>query len=82
MGGVVQGPATDLGIQAQEMIRTRDRLYKIMSEHTGKDLKTIAKDCERDKWLDDQEAVDYGVVDRVLKHIADDPTIAGSHDDD
>lgn len=71
MGGVMQGPATDLGIQAKEMIRTRERLYNIMTKHTGKDYETVARDCERDKWLDDQEAVDYGVVDSVLEHAPD-----------
>jgi len=71
IGGVMQGPATDLGIQAKEMIRTRERLYKLMSHHSGKDYDTVAKDCERDKWLDAEEAVEYGVVDRILKHIPD-----------
>lgn len=69
IGGVLEGPATDLGIQAKEMLRSRDRLYQIMAEHTGQDLATIAKDCERDKWLDAQEAVDYGVADSILKNI-------------
>ena len=71
IGGVMQGPATDLGIQAKEMIRTRERLYKIMVEHTDKDYETVARDCERDKWLDAEEAVEYGVVDSILKHIPD-----------
>jgi ATP-dependent Clp protease, protease subunit len=78
IGGVIEGPATDLGIQAQEMIRTRDRLYRIMSDHTGKDLKTITHDCERDKWLDAEEAVDYGVADTVLRHIPD--SMSATHD--
>ncbi len=77
MGGVMEGPATDLGIHAKEMLRTRDRLYKIMVEHTGKDAKTIAHDCERDKWLDADESVAYGIADRVLKHIPD--SLAQSH---
>jgi ATP-dependent Clp protease protease subunit len=67
--GGMEGPATDLGIQAKEMLRTRDRLYRIMVEHTGKDFDTIARDCERDKWLDAEEAVEYGVADRILEHI-------------
>jgi ATP-dependent Clp protease protease subunit len=71
MGGVVEGQATDLGIQAKEMLRTRERLYRIMTQHTGKDDETIAKDCERDKWLDAEEAVAYGVVDSVLQNIPD-----------
>lgn len=69
IGGVIEGPATDLGIQAKEMIRTRDRLYKLMSDHTGQPLERIVKDCERDKWLDAEEAVAYGTVDRILKTI-------------
>ena len=69
--GVVSGPATDLGIQAREMLRTRERLYKIMSKHTGKDYETIMADCERDKWLDAEESVVYGVADKILEHIPD-----------
>ena len=69
MGGVMQGQATDLGIQAAEMLKTRERMYKIMAQHTGQDIETITRDCERDKWLDGQQAVDYGVVDSVLKHL-------------
>jgi len=80
IGGVIEGPATDLGIQAQEMIRTRDRLYRIMSEHTGKDIQTITRDCERDKWLDAEESVEYGVADAVLRHIPD--SMSATHDKD
>lgn len=69
IGGVMEGPATDLGIQAKEMLRTRDRLYRIMTDHTGKDAEAIARDCERDLWLDAEESVNYGVVDDVLKRI-------------
>ena len=69
IGGVIEGPATDLGIQAKEMIRTRDRLYKLMSDHTGQPMERIVKDCERDKWLDAEEAVAYGTVDRLLKQM-------------
>ncbi|MEO1237930.1 MAG: ATP-dependent Clp protease proteolytic subunit [Planctomycetota bacterium] len=76
MGGVMQGQATDLGIQAKEMIKTRERLYKIMAHHTGKDNDTIARDCERDYWLDAEESVEYGVVDSVLQHLPD--SVAGN----
>ena len=71
MGGVMQGQATDLGIHAEEMVKTRERLYKIMQHHTGKDHDTVARDCERDKWLDAEESVEYGVADSVLKHLPD-----------
>ncbi len=79
MGGVMQGQATDLGIQAKEMLKTRERMYKIMSHHTGKDTETIAEDCERDKWLDAEESVQYGVVDSVLQHLPESTT---ARDDD
>ena len=71
LGGVIQGPATDLGIQAKEMVKTRDRMYRIMSEHTGQPVERVTADCERDKWLDAEEAREYGIIDNVLKHIPD-----------
>jgi len=80
VGSVVEGPATDLGIHAKEMIRTRDRLYRIMADHTGRDYDTVAKDCERDHWLDAAEAVDYGVVDMMLEHVPD--SMAENHQSD
>lgn len=66
LGGVIEGQATDLEIQAEQIIKTRERMYRIMHEHTGKPLEEIEADCERDKWLDADEAVAYGVVDKVL----------------
>jgi ATP-dependent Clp protease protease subunit len=66
IGGVLQGPATDLGIEAQHMIRLRDRLYKLMADFTGKSPEQIHRDFDRNKWLFADEAVDYGCADRVL----------------
>jgi len=66
IGGVLQGPATDLGIEAQHMIRLRDRLYKLMSEFTGKSPEQIHRDFDRNKWLFAEEAVEYGCADKVL----------------
>ena len=80
MGGVITGPATDLGIQAKEMIKTRKRLYEIIVKHTGQDYEKVAKDCERDKWLDAAESVEYGVVDSVLDAIPQ--TLADNHEKD
>ena len=80
MSGVVQGQASDLSIQAREMLRTRERLYKIMAHHTGQEFDTVARDCERDKWLDAEESVAYGVADSVLKHVPD--SIADQHESD
>jgi ATP-dependent Clp protease protease subunit len=66
IGGVLQGPATDLGIEAQHMIRLRDRLYRLMAQFTGKTQDQIHRDFDRNKWLFADEAVDYGCCDRVL----------------
>lgn len=66
IGGIMEGQATDLEIEAKEMLRIRDRLYRIYADATGQEIDTIAKDCDRNKWLDDQEMLEYGLVDRVL----------------
>jgi ATP-dependent Clp protease protease subunit len=66
IGGVMQGPATDLGIEAAHMLRLRDRLYKLMADYTGKSKETIHRDFDRNKWLFAEEAVEYGCADRVL----------------
>jgi ATP-dependent Clp protease protease subunit len=66
IGGVLQGPATDLGIEAQHMLRLRDRLYKLMAGYTGKSTEQIHRDFDRNKWLFSEEAVEYGCADRVL----------------
>jgi len=67
IGGVMQGPATDLAIEAKHMLRIRDRLYKMMSEFTGKPVEVIHKDFDRNKWLFADEAVDYGCADKILE---------------
>lgn len=66
IGGVLEGQATDLEIEAREMIRLRERLYKIYAHATGKTMEQIERDCDRNKWLDDREMLDYGLIDRVL----------------
>jgi ATP-dependent Clp protease protease subunit len=65
IGGVLQGPATDLGIEAQHMLRLRDRLYKLMADYTGKTKEVIHRDFDRNKWLFAEEAVAYGCADKV-----------------
>jgi ATP-dependent Clp protease protease subunit len=67
IGGVLEGPATDLSIEAQEIIRLRHRLYEIIGKHTGKPMDQIERDCDRNKWLDCQEAIDYGLADTMLE---------------
>ena len=66
IGGVLQGQATDLGIEAKHMLRLRDRLYKLMGDYTGKDYDTIKRDFDRNKWLFAEEAVAYGCADNVM----------------
>ncbi len=67
--GVVTGPATELDIEAREIIRLRKRLYEILSENTGQDIDQVERDCDRNKWLDAEEAVAYGCVDTILERM-------------
>lgn len=69
LSGVMEGQATDLEIEAREMIRLRDRLYSIYAEATGQDKDKIEADCDRNLWLDDQEMLKYGLIDKVLEHL-------------
>ncbi len=71
IGGVMQGQATDLGIEAKHMLRLRDRMYKMMADYTGKSPETIHRDFDRNKWLFAEEAVEYGCADRVLDRAPD-----------
>ena len=66
IGGVLEGQATDLEIEAREMLRIRDRLYQIYSHQTGQPKDRIERDCDRNKWLDDHEMVEYGLTDKIL----------------
>ena len=67
ISGVMQGPATDLEIEAKEILRLRERLYAILSAHTGKSSEQIEKDCDRNLWLEAEESVSYGLADRILQ---------------
>ena len=67
ISGVLHGPATDLEIEAQEILRLRARLYDILAKHTGQTAPKIEKDCDRNLWLDSEEAVQYGLADRILQ---------------
>lgn len=66
IGGVMEGQATDLEIEAREMLRIRERLYSIYAEATGQSAGKIAEDCDRNKWLDEKEMLEYGLVDQIL----------------
>ena len=63
----VGGQQTDIAIQAQDMLETRKRLDEILAHHTGQDIETIHRDTERDNILPAEEAVEYGLVDQVMK---------------
>jgi ATP-dependent Clp protease protease subunit len=64
--GGAQGQATDIEIQAREIIKTREQLNRIYSERTGQPLERISADMERDRWMSPTEALDYGLIDQVL----------------
>jgi ATP-dependent Clp protease protease subunit len=64
--GGAQGQATDIEIQAKEILRLKERLNKILARHTGQEEEKIEKDTERDYWMDADEAKDYGIVDEIL----------------
>jgi len=66
ISGVLTGPATELDIEAQEILRLRKRLYDILAGATGKEAAEIEHDCDRNKWLNAAEAVEYGCVDQIL----------------
>lgn len=70
IGGVMEGSATDLAIEAEEIVRLRKRLYEIFAARTGKKIAEIEKDCDRNKWLEAAEAVDYGLCDKILERMA------------
>ncbi len=65
--GVMEGPATDLDIEAQEILRLRSRLYDILAKHTGQSSEKIEKDCDRNLWLGAEESIEYGLADRILQ---------------
>lgn len=67
ISGQLIGPATDLDIEAKEILRLRARLYDILAQHTGQTTEKVEKDCDRNLWLDAAEAIEYGLADRVLQ---------------
>ena len=64
--GGAQGQASDIKIQAEHMMKTKERMNRLLSENTGKDLATIERDTERDNWMSAEEAVAYGLVDQIV----------------
>jgi len=71
IGGVIRGQATDLEIQAKEMLKTRSMIVSIYSSATGKETKVIEKAIDRDNWMTAQEAKDFGLVDSIVTSMKD-----------
>ncbi len=66
IGGVIRGQATDLDIQAKEMLKTRAMLVDIYAHATGKDVKAIEKAIDRDNWMTAEEALEFGLLDKIV----------------
>lgn len=64
--GSTSGQATDVRIAAEHILQTKQRLCRLLSENTGKSMDQIAADCERDNWKTAQEALEYGLIDKVV----------------
>ena len=65
--GGAQGQATDIDIQAREILIIRERLNRLMAEHTGQYIETIERDTERDRFMDAEQSVEYGLIDEVVR---------------
>ena len=64
--GGFQGQVTDVEIHAREMRRTKERLNQLLAEHTGKDINAIESNTERDNFMTSEEALEFGLIDRVV----------------
>jgi ATP-dependent Clp protease protease subunit len=67
----LSGSAADIQIQAQNIIRLRDRMSRLMAEHTSQPIETILADWDRDRWYEPDEALAYGMIDQVIAHRRD-----------
>ena len=65
-GNGITGQATDVEIAAKNLVKTKEKLNRILAENTGKDYETLVKDTDRDNWMSAQEAMEYGLVDKVI----------------
>jgi len=69
--GGSRGDATDIAIQAQEIIKMRARINQLIADETGQPLERVAVDTDRDFWMSAQEAIDYGIVGKIVKSVAE-----------
>lgn len=67
--GGAGGPASDIAIQAKEIIKTKARINKVIAEQTGQPLERVVKDTERDYWMTAEEAVEYGMVGKIITNV-------------
>ena len=63
--GGTQGQASDIAIQAAHMARIKDKMNRILSENTGRSYEEIVRDTDRDNWMTAEEALEYGIIDRI-----------------
>lgn len=70
IGGVMEGCATDLAIEAEEIVRLRHLIYEIIAARSGRPFKQVEKDCDRNKWLNAVETLEYGLGDNILERMA------------
>lgn len=69
--GGSRGSATDIAIQAQEIVKMRARINQLIADETGQSFDRVAKDTDRDYWMSAQEAIEYGIVGRIVKSVAE-----------
>ncbi|KAF7597865.1 MAG: ATP-dependent Clp protease proteolytic subunit [Candidatus Dactylopiibacterium carminicum] len=69
--GGMGGQASDIAIQAKEILRTRERIARVVAQQTGRSFESVSADMERDYWMSAAEAIDYGIVSRVINTHAD-----------
>ena len=66
MGGI-QGQASDIEITAREILKIKEELYKIISDHSGQSMEKIIADADRDYWMNAEEALRYGMIDQIYR---------------
>jgi ATP-dependent Clp protease protease subunit len=76
--GGVHGQATDIQIHAEEILKVRAKMNEILSDHTGRDVEEVEKNTERDRFMSAQEALDYGIIDEIMKKHKHDVETGGS----
>ena len=69
--GGVRGQATDIDIEAREIIKMRERLSRVIADESGQPIEKVRRDCERNYWMSAEEAIDYGLVSRIIKTVVE-----------